>query len=124
MREMPVASEKIAVERASRRAGRAATGVAAGSVSPAPVVVASSATPTNVTRGAATSLLWYPSRARRSGHSHEMPNIKQQKKRVRTAAEERLANLRYRSTIKTLAKRLATAAEGGDSAAVESEHRN
>src|SRR5581483_5131225 len=50
MREMPVASEKIAVERASRRAGRAATGVAAGSVSPAPVVVASSATPTNVTR--------------------------------------------------------------------------
>ena len=31
-----------------------------------------------------------------------MPNIKQQKKRVRTAAEERLENLRYRSTIKTL----------------------
>ncbi|HEY6960436.1 MAG TPA: 30S ribosomal protein S20 [Gaiellaceae bacterium] len=53
-----------------------------------------------------------------------MPNIKQQKKRVRTAAEERLENLRYRSTIKTLTKRLATAAEGGDSAAVETEHRN
>jgi small subunit ribosomal protein S20 len=53
-----------------------------------------------------------------------MPNIKQQKKRVRTAAEERLENLRYRSTIKTLAKRLATAAEGGDSAAVAEEHRN
>jgi small subunit ribosomal protein S20 len=52
-----------------------------------------------------------------------MPNIKQQKKRVRTAAEERLENLRYRSTIKTLAKRLATAAEGGDSAAVEAEHK-
>jgi small subunit ribosomal protein S20 len=52
-----------------------------------------------------------------------MPNIKQQKKRVRIAAEERLENLRYRSTIKTLAKRLATAAEGGDSATVESEHR-
>ena len=52
-----------------------------------------------------------------------MANIKQQKKRVRTAARERLENLRYRSTIKTLAKRLATAAEGGDAAAVESEHR-
>ncbi len=35
-----------------------------------------------------------------------MPNIKQQKKRVRIAAEERLENLRYRSTIKTLTKRL------------------
>jgi small subunit ribosomal protein S20 len=53
-----------------------------------------------------------------------MPNIKQQKKRVRTASEERLENLRYRSTIKTLTKRLATAAEGGDSATVEEEHRN
>ena len=53
-----------------------------------------------------------------------MPNIKQQKKRVRTAAEERLENLRYRSTIKTLTKRLATAAEGDDSATVEEEHRN
>ena len=53
-----------------------------------------------------------------------MPNIKQQKKRVRTAAEERLENLRYRSTIKTLTKRLATAAEGTDSAAVEEEHKN
>jgi small subunit ribosomal protein S20 len=53
-----------------------------------------------------------------------MPNIKQQKKRVRTAAEERLENLRYRSTIKTLTKRLATAAESGDSATVEEEHRN
>ena len=52
-----------------------------------------------------------------------MPNIKQQKKRVRIAAEERLENLRYRSTIKTLAKRLATAADGGDTAAVETEHR-
>lgn len=53
-----------------------------------------------------------------------MPNIKQQKKRVRTASEERLENLRYRSTIKTLTKRLATAAEGGDAATVEEEHRN
>ena len=52
-----------------------------------------------------------------------MPNIKQQKKRVRIAAEERLENLRYRSTIKTLTKRLATASEAGDDSAVESEHR-
>ena len=52
-----------------------------------------------------------------------MPNIKQQKKRVRTAAEERLENLRYRSTIKTLAKRLATAAEDGDAATAETEHK-
>ena len=53
-----------------------------------------------------------------------MPNIKQQKKRVRTASEERLENLRYSSTIKTLTKRLATAAEEGDAAATEEEHRN
>jgi small subunit ribosomal protein S20 len=52
-----------------------------------------------------------------------MPNIKQQKKRVRVAAEERLENLRYRSSIKTLAKRLATTAEAGDSDAVDDEHR-
>jgi small subunit ribosomal protein S20 len=52
-----------------------------------------------------------------------MPNIKQQKKRVRTAAEERLENLRYRSTIKTLVKRLATAVEAGDKDAVAEEHR-
>jgi len=52
-----------------------------------------------------------------------MPNIKQQKKRVRIAAEERIENLRYRSTIKTLTKRLATTVEGGDAAAVENDHR-
>jgi small subunit ribosomal protein S20 len=52
-----------------------------------------------------------------------MPNIKQQKKRVRTAGEERLENLRYRSTIKTLSKRLATTAEGGDKTAIDGEHR-
>ena len=48
-----------------------------------------------------------------------MPNIQQQKKRVRIAAEERLENLRYRSKIKTLTKRLATTVEGGDAAAIE-----
>ena len=52
-----------------------------------------------------------------------MPNIKQQKKRVRTAGEERLENLRYRSSIKTLSKRLAASVEGGDKAAVDEGNR-
>ena len=52
-----------------------------------------------------------------------MPNIKQQKKRVRTASEERLENLRYRSTIKTLTKRLETAASDGDAERIAAEHR-
>jgi len=52
-----------------------------------------------------------------------MPNIKQQKKRVRTAAEQRLENLRYRSTIKTLTKRLASTVSDGDAEAVEAEHK-
>src|SRR6185312_7110705 len=43
-----------------------------------------------------------------------MANIKQQKKRVDTAARQRLENLRYRSTIKTLAKRLESAVADGD----------
>jgi ribosomal protein S20 len=42
-----------------------------------------------------------------------MANIQQQKKRIRIAADERLENLRYRSTIKTLTKRLATVVEEG-----------
>ena len=52
-----------------------------------------------------------------------MPNIKQQKKRVRTAARERLENLRYRSTVKTLTRRLETAVGEGDAARVAEEHR-
>jgi small subunit ribosomal protein S20 len=51
-----------------------------------------------------------------------MANIKQQKKRVRTAARERLENLRYRSTIKTLSRRLAAAVEEGDADKVASTH--
>jgi len=58
----------------------------------------------------------------RSGRSFRMPNIKQQKKRVRIAAEERLENLRYRSTIRTLTKRLQTAVEDGDKDRVAEEH--
>jgi len=52
-----------------------------------------------------------------------MANIKQQKKRVDIAARQRLENLRYRSTIKTLAKRLENAVADGDEAAVAAEHR-
>ena len=51
-----------------------------------------------------------------------MPNIKQQKKRVRTAAGERLRNLRYRSTVKTLTRRLRAAVEDGDADRVAAEH--
>jgi small subunit ribosomal protein S20 len=52
-----------------------------------------------------------------------MPNIKQQKKRVRTAGEERLENLRYASTVKTLTRRLRAAVDEGDSEKVAAEHR-
>jgi small subunit ribosomal protein S20 len=43
-----------------------------------------------------------------------MPNIKQQEKRVRVAARQRLENLRYRSTIKTLTRRLREVVETGE----------
>ena len=52
-----------------------------------------------------------------------MANIKQQKKRVRIAARERMENLRFKSTAKTLMKRLERAVEEGDAATVEREHR-
>jgi len=52
-----------------------------------------------------------------------MANIKQQKKRVRTQGRERLENLRYRSTIKTLTKRLEVAARDGDAERTVTEHR-
>ena len=61
--------------------------------------------------------------ARFGGRSLEMPNIKQQKKRVRTAAQERLENLRFRSTAKTLARRLQAAVVDGDQARVAAEHK-
>ena len=52
-----------------------------------------------------------------------MANIKQQRKRVRTQERERLENLRYRSTIKTLTKRLEAAAIEGDPERAQAEHR-
>ena len=51
-----------------------------------------------------------------------MPNIKQQKKRVRTSAEDRGENLRYRSTVKTITRRLEAAVEAGDKDTVAAEH--
>jgi small subunit ribosomal protein S20 len=52
-----------------------------------------------------------------------MANIQQQKKRVRIQTRQRLENLRYRSTIKTLTKRLEAAVEEGDAERVSAEHR-
>ena len=51
-----------------------------------------------------------------------MPNIQQQKKRVRIASRQRDENLRYRSTIKTLTKRLEAAVAAGDADVVSAEH--
>ena len=52
-----------------------------------------------------------------------MPNIKQQKKRVRIAAEQRLENLRYASTVKTFTRRLRAAVDEGDADRIAEEHR-
>jgi small subunit ribosomal protein S20 len=52
-----------------------------------------------------------------------MPNIKQQKKRVGIAARQRLENLRYRSTVKTLTRRLEAAVRNGERDRAQAEHR-
>jgi small subunit ribosomal protein S20 len=52
-----------------------------------------------------------------------MANIKQQKKRVRIQEREHLENLRYRSTIKTLTKRLEAAIADADADRIAAEHR-
>ena len=52
-----------------------------------------------------------------------MANIKQQKKRVRIQERQRSENLRYRSTIKTLTKRLESAVSDGDAERTAAEHR-
>lgn len=57
---------------------------------------------------------WAPSR---------MPNIKQQEKRVRIASRQRLENLRYRSTVKTLQRRLDDAIADADADKVAEAHR-
>ena len=52
-----------------------------------------------------------------------MANSKQQAKRVRIAARQRLENLRYRTQVKTLFRRLSEAVESGDEEAVTTAHR-
>jgi small subunit ribosomal protein S20 len=52
-----------------------------------------------------------------------MANIKQQRKRVRIQERQRSENLRYRSAIKTLTKRLEVAVADGDAERVAVEHR-
>jgi small subunit ribosomal protein S20 len=51
-----------------------------------------------------------------------MPNIQQQKKRVLIAERQRDENLRYRSTVKTLTRRLEAAAVAGDKDKLAAEH--
>ncbi|HZE28705.1 MAG TPA: 30S ribosomal protein S20 [Gaiellaceae bacterium] len=52
-----------------------------------------------------------------------MPNIRQQEKRVRQAAQQRQENLRWRSTAKTHMRRLNEAVAAGDANDVEARHR-
>jgi len=52
-----------------------------------------------------------------------MPNIQQQKKRVRQTARQRVENLHWRSTAKTLMRGLRETAEKGDKTAVAEAHR-
>jgi small subunit ribosomal protein S20 len=52
-----------------------------------------------------------------------MPNIHQQKRRVKIAARQRDENLRYRSAAKTLFKRLESAVADGDQDRIVTEHR-
>jgi small subunit ribosomal protein S20 len=52
-----------------------------------------------------------------------MPNIKQQKKRVRLASRQRDENVRYRSTVRTLTRRLRDAVADGDQEQIGAAHR-
>jgi small subunit ribosomal protein S20 len=52
-----------------------------------------------------------------------MPNIQQQKKRVGISIRQRNENIRFRSTVRTLTKRLQAAVEAGDATTIAEEHR-
>jgi len=52
-----------------------------------------------------------------------MPNIKQQERRVRSSARQRVENVRWRSTARTLFKRFEQAVADGDDARIGDEHR-
>jgi small subunit ribosomal protein S20 len=114
-----VAAPKTAVERASRRRCARSSGLTVPRVGSASLIDGSfpesSEAPLVPSRG--------PETDRSVAAPFRMANIKQQKKRVETASRQRLENLRYRSTIKTLAKRLERAVEDGDGDRVTAEHR-
>jgi small subunit ribosomal protein S20 len=71
-----------------------------------------------------SAALWYDRDRPRSGSFYAMPNIRQQQKRVRTAARERLENLRYASTVKTLTRHLRAAVEAGNADEIAARHRD
>jgi small subunit ribosomal protein S20 len=52
-----------------------------------------------------------------------MANIASQKKRILRSDRERTENRLMTSTVKTYFRRLESAVEGGDAAAIEAEHR-
>jgi len=118
---MPVRTEKIAVERASRRpwpdrpSGSSTTGASATFGEYRLVVghgllVSASRVLASLSPG-------------RSGVFYVMPNIKQQERRVSTSARQRLENLRWRSASKTIFRRLERALEDGDADQIAAEHR-
>jgi small subunit ribosomal protein S20 len=109
-RESPVAAEKIAVDQASRRDGKPVASPRASLTAGSP------------RREHTSGPRWYHGARPRSGHFHVMANIKQQKKRVRSAARQRLENLRYRSTVKTLTRRLRSAVDEGNADSVRATH--
>ena len=106
-----MASENTAVERAIRRLLCAPSDECLG------VGVVS------IVRSDSPSEVCYHRPARASGLFFEMANIKQQKKRVGIQERQRTENLRYRSTIKTLTKRLESAVSDGDAERASAEHR-
>jgi small subunit ribosomal protein S20 len=74
-------------------------------------------------RGRFSQSFQLPSPGPRQRASSRKANIKQQKKRVLIQERQRTENLRYRSTIKTLTKRLESAVSDGDADRIASEHR-
>ncbi len=52
-----------------------------------------------------------------------MANIASQKKRILRSERERIENRLLTSTVKTYFRRLESAVEGGDAAAIEAEHK-
>jgi small subunit ribosomal protein S20 len=67
-------------------------------------------------------LVWYDPARPLCGPFYDMANIQQQKKRNRISERQRDENLRYRSTVKTLTKRLETAAAADDKDKFAAEH--